>query len=157
MKILMLISVVGMLAACGRAKFQGVEQKTCSIENNQIVCPDGTTAPLPQDGRDGTDGEDAVLYSEVKVAPGKCTQVASGVFVENIRNGDVFDVYYNDKCQDRLGEYCDNVEPSEGSVGGQLGDNRPGGAEVCWAMHRQVSGERSSNGNLLIRVLEFTK
>ena len=61
MKILMLISMVGMLAACGRAKFQGVEQKTCSIENNQIVCPDGTTAPLPQDGRDGTDGEDAVL------------------------------------------------------------------------------------------------
>lgn len=157
MKLTLLLITLLTVVACGRAKFTSVEQKVCSIEGDQVVCPDGTTAPLPRDGRDGTDGKDAVLYSEIKVEPGECTMVATGVYVENIRNGDVFDVYYNDQCKDSLGEYCDNVEPSEGSVGGQLGDNRPGGAEVCWAMQRQVSGERMSGGNLLIRVLEFRK
>jgi len=57
MKTIMLLSLLGLLVGCGSAKFEAIEQQVCSIEGKQIVCPDGTIAPLPQDGRDGTDGK----------------------------------------------------------------------------------------------------
>jgi hypothetical protein len=33
---------------------------TCTIEDQQIVCPDGTSTPVPQDGNNGIDGRDGV-------------------------------------------------------------------------------------------------
>lgn len=158
---LLLGLVLVLMTGCGDAEFEAVgetEPQTCSIQGNKIVCPDGTMTDLPSDGQDGTDGKDgqnAVILSVVKVAANKCVQVAPGVYVENIRSGNFFDVYSNDECKDSLGEFCDNVEPSQGSTG-EFGDNRQGGAEVCWTSNNvQVSGSVDNNGDLLIRVLEF--
>lgn len=162
---LFLILTVG----CGNAEFQAVEYQ-CKIVDNIVVCPDGSQLELPepaagapgqdgsdgkdgQDGTDGADGEDAVLLTQVKVEANTCTKVGDGLYVESIRNSQFFDVYSNDSCKDALGEYCDNVEPSYGSTG-QFGENQRGGAEVCWAGNRMVSGEKVGD-DLLIRVLDF--
>lgn len=159
-KVIVLIALLG-LTACGSSRFQVAGEKdpqVCSIVDSQIVCPDGSVADLPKDGADGSDGKDgqnSVVLSIVKVAANKCVQVAPGVYVENIRSGNFFDVYSNDQCKDSLGEYCDNVEPSQGSTG-EFGDNKQGGAEVCWTSNDvQVSGSVDNNGDLLIRVLDF--
>ena len=158
-----LLTICASMIACSNAKFEAVEYQ-CRVENNTVVCPDGSELVLPEpvpgqdgadgrDGQDGTDGNDAVILTTIPVEAGKCVKVADGIYVENIRNGLVFDVYANDQCKDKLGEYCDNVEPSFGSSG-VLGENKPGGAEVCWADNRMLSGERVGN-DLLIRVLDF--
>ena len=160
---LVLIGLAGVVAACSNSRFEAVEYQ-CTVKNNTVVCPDGSQLVLPepepgQDGRDGVDGapgqdgEDAVMLSIYKVPKGACTKVGKNLYVENIRSGQIFDVYMNDQCSDRLGEYCDNVEPSFGSSG-VLGENKPGGAEVCWADNRMVSGERIGD-DLKIRVLDF--
>lgn len=166
-----LISLMWFLTACGNSKFTAVEYQ-CKVVDNMIVCPDGSTLELPApvagppgapgqdgtdgtDGQDGQDGEDAVLLTQAKVEANTCTKVADGLYVESIRNSQIFDVYSNDKCKDSLGEYCDNVEPSFGSSG-SLGENKPGGAEVCWAGNRMVTGEKVGN-DLLIRVLDFNQ
>lgn len=156
LRILLLSSLAG-LVACSNAEFEAVEYQ-CTVENNTVVCPDGSELVLPepepgQDGRDGADGEDAVMLSIHKVPNGQCVKVGEDLYVENIRSGQIFDVYMNDQCSDRLGEYCDNVEPSFGSSS-VLGENKPGGAEVCWADNRMVSGERVGD-DLKIRVLDF--
>lgn len=155
-----LLSLLAGLVACSNAEFEAVEYR-CTISGQTITCPDGSELVIPEpqdgtdgtDGRDGEDGEDAVLLTKKTVKTGECTEVAAGVYVENIKKGLVFDVYMNDKCQDKLGEFCDNVEPSYGSTG-LLGENKPGGAEVCWADNRMLSGERVGD-DLLIRVLDF--
>jgi hypothetical protein len=154
-------------SGCGtrRATFTAVNvpPQVCSIQDGMIVCPDGTSALLPSNGQDGADGVDgadgkdgvnAVIYSQTVVDANTCTEVGNGLYVENIQQGRIFDVYFNDQCRDNLGEHCDNVAPSFGSSG-QFGDGGIGSGDVCWADRRQVSGERIANGGLLIRVLEF--
>lgn len=46
-----------MLVACERARFEPVNYQ-CTIENNTIYCPDGSSAQLPEDGVDGAPGID---------------------------------------------------------------------------------------------------
>ena len=150
MKALTLFIVLMLLTACGEKKEIVTIDGACTIEDTHIVCPDGSKHPLPQDGRDGADG--GYLTSTV-VPRNSCTEVLPGLFVESIMGGSFFDVYYNDTCSDVRGEYCDNMEPSFGSSG-DFGHNKPGGAEVCWADNRMVSGERIGD-DLLIRVVEF--
>ncbi len=58
MKNLMLLSMLGLLVACGNAKFRAVPSMTCTVEDGQIVCPDGTSTPVPKDGNNGIDGRD---------------------------------------------------------------------------------------------------
>ncbi len=162
-RILALIPLIWLVTACGNSKFEAVEYQ-CKVVDQIIICPDGSELELPapvagtpgqdgSDGKDGEDGDDAVLLTQVKVEKNTCTKVADGVYVESIRNSQFFDVYSNDSCKDALGEYCDNVEPSYGSTG-QFGENQRGGAEVCWAGNRMVSGEKVGD-DLLIRVLDF--
>lgn len=142
------------LTACGNSSFTAV--KTCTITDTQIVCPDGTAINLPVDGQPGlpgAPGQDAVILTEHKVPANSCTKIRDGLYVESIRNSQIFDVYSNDKCKDSLGEYCDNVEPSFGSSG-QLGPNQPGGGEICWAGRTMVAGEKVNN-DLIIRVVDF--
>lgn len=158
-KVLVLLSLAG-LTACGTARFEAVEYQ-CKIEDNKVVCPDGSELVLEpgldgtdgKDGSDGKDGENAVIVTVTNVPKNSCTKVAEGLYVENIKEGRFYDVYLNDKCQDKLGEYCDNVEPSYGSTG-QFGENQPGGAEVCLAGSRMVVGERVGK-DLSIRVFDF--
>jgi hypothetical protein len=58
---IVLLLLMLIITACERARFEPVDYQ-CTIQNNEILCPDGTSAPLPQDGdpgipgRDGTDG-----------------------------------------------------------------------------------------------------
>jgi len=57
-RVIGLIALMG-LTACGNASFQAVKY-TCSIDGPQIVCPDGTSADLPEDGNDGVDGVNGI-------------------------------------------------------------------------------------------------
>lgn len=105
-------------------------------------------------GADGKDGRSGVNLRRRAVAPGQCRKVARGIYVENIQNGRLFDVYSNSSCSDRDGEYCDNVVPGEGSTG-KL-DEYEGSATVCWAGRKtQISGMKRSDGSLLIYLLKF--
>lgn len=174
-KVLTLTAILLTMTACGTASFQvankPVNPTQCDIVDDYVVCDNGITFPSPSNGQDGTDGsngndgvdgiagtdgqdgENAVILSQVKVAANSCTQVAKGIWVESIQNSTFFDVYYNSECQDAKGEFCDNVEPSEGSTG-QFGENKRGGAEVCWADNVQISAEKKDK-DLLVRVLDF--
>ena len=139
------------LTACGNAKFRAIS--SCSIQGNQLVCTDGTSIDLPEDGAPGRDGSDGAILTEHKVPANKCVKLAEDLYVENIRNGQVYDVYEEPGCNVEATEYCDNVEPSFGGHN-PLGPNQPGGAEVCWAGKRMLSGEKVGN-DLHIRVITF--
>lgn len=105
-----------------------------------------------RDGRDGVDGSAPIVVTSVNVPDGQCVQIAQNIWAENIHNGEIFDVYYNDQCKDSLGEYCDNVVPSEGSTGSV--NPYQGSGTVCWADNYQISGSRDGN-DILVRVIEF--
>jgi hypothetical protein len=54
-------SLLLMLGACGpTARFEAVQPMTCVIQDDQIVCPDGSSTPVPKDGIDGSDGTDGI-------------------------------------------------------------------------------------------------
>lgn len=125
----------------------------CTVAGNEIVCPDGTRLqiPEPSGGR--------VLFSQAKVGEGECFEVYPGLFVENIKNGTLMDVYYNNLCKDDLGEYCDNVETSFGDSG-TFGNNQYGAGEVCWGrdFHNgiQITGQRDLQDNsIIVNILDF--
>lgn len=158
MKSLILITAALMLTACSDAKFSSVDNgcDIVEVEGGAEVTCDNETVFLPdgQNGDDGSDGDDAANLTKVTVPANSCTKVAPGLWVENIQNGKFMDVYANDQCKDNLGEYCDNVEVSYGSTG-QFGENKRGGAEVCWAGDIQVSGSKLDNGDIKVFVLIF--
>lgn len=56
---MLLVAILIMLGGCGSAKFEPLNYQ-CRIQGDLIVCPDGSTAMLPEDGQDGTDGIDGV-------------------------------------------------------------------------------------------------
>ena len=114
---------------------------------------DGSNGADGQDGADGTDGINGVVLSDTLVLENQCTKVADGIWVQNIRSGEVFDVYSNNQCRDALGEFCDNVEPSFGTSG-SVGADQDGGGEICPVNNQLVYGEKIG-ADLLIRVLDF--
>lgn len=124
---------------------------TCVIENNFIVCPDGSKLEV-KSGNDGKDG--IVPLIQINVAAGSCTEVYPSVYVENINHGEIYDVYYNDQCTDSLGEYCDNVETSYGSSG-TFGSNKKGNGGVCWADKLFITGSQEDDDSITIRVMDF--
>lgn len=115
----------------------------CTVSNGTITCPDGTKL---------TEQEDEILLTQVKVPANSCTKIADGLWVESIQNSIIFDVYLNDKCADKGGEYCDNVKPSYGSTG-QFGENKRGNGGVCTFESSFLFGERVGN-DLIIKLLE---
>jgi hypothetical protein len=46
-----------LLIGCSEASFESVKQ-TCTVTQTEITCPDGSSMPLPRDGRDGAPGID---------------------------------------------------------------------------------------------------
>lgn len=56
--IYILLGLLLLTSGCGNAKFQSTNNPAlaCSIVNDQIVCPDGSISPLPEDGVNGNDG-----------------------------------------------------------------------------------------------------
>jgi hypothetical protein len=136
-------------------------QGGCSItevpEGALINCGDGdvliSDGSDGEAGQDGTDGKDAVILDIYQVKPGACTQVGQDIWIENIQNGRVFDVYSNDQCKDSKGEYCDNVVPVDDRTGRV--DEYRGSGTVCWANNKQISGVKMDNNDIMIYVLEF--
>lgn len=60
MRTYILLSILGLLSACGQnATFEAVDYQ-CRIEGEYIICPDGSRVQLPQDGIDGRDGRDGI-------------------------------------------------------------------------------------------------
>ena len=98
--------------------------------------------------------EEGVTLTSVLVKPGECTQVGEELWAENIRGGELFDVYYNDQCKDNLGEHCDNVIPSYGRSGELNSDEHPGSGTVCWVDNIMISGYKD-NSDIVVQVLEF--
>jgi len=133
------------LAACS-SEFNSYDpSKDCDlapVENGvSIVCADGTVQTVTNgqdgtngldgaDGQDGIDGDPGLTKYSMQVPANECKQVAPDVWVENIRNGEFFDVYSNAHCEDRQGEHCDNVLPSFGSSG-TFGTNGNGDGTLC--------------------------
>ncbi|PCI45839.1 MAG: hypothetical protein COB41_00175 [Proteobacteria bacterium] len=146
---LLLLLIPFILLSCNR--FKKETSLSCSVSNNEIVCPDGSSYPLPSNG---VDGKDSVILTTMTLEKGSCTQVMSGLYVENILSGLIFDVYSNDQCKDSLGEHCDNVETSYGSSG-QFGQGSAGPSSVCWIDNIQLSGVKLSNGDILLYILDF--
>lgn len=58
-KVVVLLTMLGLLTACGEATFESVKH-TCTVTSTDIVCPDGSTMPLPQDGVNGAPGVDGI-------------------------------------------------------------------------------------------------
>ena len=149
MKLLIIFSLIGLIGCADNEERNFVLEDTdtntnCSISNNVITCPDGTQVQVNQD---------QVLLTETKVPNNTCTQVTQGVFVENIQNGKIFDVYSNSMCVDTSGEFCDNVKPSYGSSG-QFGENKRGNGTVCSFGNLLLFGEKVGN-DLIIKIVEF--
>lgn len=115
----------------------------------------GTKGSDGADGIDGLDGQDAVIYITTVVLAGNCSEVAPGIWVENIRNGKLLDVYYNDTCSDASGEYCDNLVPSESRTG-RLKAYK-GSGTVCWAESTQISASKLDNGAVKVHLLNFAQ
>lgn len=116
----------------------------CTVEGYTVTCPDGTTVTLPEP----EDGVDAVLLTTVDISNYlTCSQIYPGIWAQNlIDDGEVFDVYYNDTCDDHLGEYCDNIKYSDEDQAGQ----------VCWVDNLQISGSRVfGTDTVRIRILDF--
>lgn len=170
MKKLLILTSLLFLVGCGddeTVEFIQPEPCTTTTEATGVVitCPDGTVSeiPFPADGQDGADGidgedgEDAVVYSEVPVPAGQCVEVADGVWVENIQNGRLIDVYMNDQCKDSLGEYCDNVIPSYGRSGRLDDDPHPGSGTTCWADNLLILAHKPGKNDvdLTIKVIDF--
>ena len=114
---------------------------------------EGKEGASGKDGAPGIDGQSPIIVTQAKVPAGQCVEVAENIWVENIHNGAIYDVYYNDECKDSKGEYCDNVEPSFGNSG-RLGPDKPGGGEHCLIETTFISGQRYGN-DLSIVVMEF--
>lgn len=57
MKILKLLLIILVLPACGERNNKG---PSCSVTATQIICPDGSSVNLPEDGLPGVDGRDGV-------------------------------------------------------------------------------------------------
>jgi len=62
-KMLLIMSM--MLIGCARAGFQPLDYQ-CKIVDDAIVCPDGSSMPLPKNGIDGIDGSDGLDGSDGK-------------------------------------------------------------------------------------------
>lgn len=145
----------------GKDGADGADGKSCKVvsvpKGAQIECEDGTTALIEDgaDGAKGADGKDAVIYTSVKAPKNSCTQVGSNLWVENIQNGRVFDVYSNNKCADAQGEYCDNVLASFGDSGSVDETEHAGSGTTCWANNVQVQGHKLSNGDIIIKIMDF--
>jgi len=128
----------------------------------RVVCNGETTlienGQAGVNGTDGQNGTDAVVLTKSTVKKNSCSKIDTGLYVENIRDGIVFDVYMDSSCSDRVGgvlnEYCDNVQTQYGNVG-SLGQGEAGSATVCWVGLKQLSGVRLSNGDIEIRILDF--
>lgn len=106
-------------------------------------------------GQDGIDGNDAVIYSNVIVIANSCIEVSSGIWVENIRNGQLLDVYYNEYCSDSSGEYCDNLVPSEAKTGSIK--QYKGSGTICWAESTQISATKLEDEAVKVHLLQFAQ
>ena len=109
------------------------------------------------DGKNGIDGEDGVILTNVKVLANTCTQVADRIWIENIQNGRIYDVYANENCRDSEGEFCDNVVASFGSSGVLSDTNHQGSATVCLVDENIEIAARKLNaaGDLVINIKEY--
>lgn len=154
---LVLILTVGCgpsIGGRGPAGNNGSDGKGCYIQGTKLICPDGSEYDLPVEG---TDPDETPINLTNKIVPKHaCMEVAPGLYVENIRNGEIFDVYYNASCSDSQGEYCDNVATSYGSSG-RIGAGEPGSSTVCWVNDIQLSGVKKDNGDITLYILEFIK
>ena len=97
-------------------------------------------------GVDGADGVNAVLLSSKTIAPGECAQIGVGIWAENINKGQLVDIYYNDSCDDKLGEFCDNLLPANG---------KKGSGTMCWVGNVQISASYGENGAVTVYSLDF--
>ena len=173
-----LLFLIILMSCDGKNANIGLEEsaRSCTVaetENGSLVtCPDGSEVLIVNgedglngqngadglDGQNGEDGINSVILSSVLVESNQCQSVGNGVFIENIREGEVFDVYGDSSCSDlvmgNLNEFCDNVQPQFGNSG-SIGTGEPGSATVCWVDRRQYSGIRQLNGDILIQILDF--
>ena len=156
----------------GADGMNGQDGKSCKVRdapNGAVIeCEDGTTVLIKDgqdgqdgqdgvDGKDGQDGQDGVVLTTVKVKANKCTQVYNGIWVENINNGTLFDVYYNPSCSDNQGEYCDNVLPSFGISGSVDEEEHAGSGTTCWADNVEIQGYKNNRNSkdILVMVKDF--
>lgn len=163
MKFLAISYLIFILASCGEPGYNVARlvkvETTCTVKKGAteafVECTDGSKFPIGQAGQDGQDGEDGVVLLKSLVAYKSCTQVLPGIYVEAIEDGEFFDVYSNDTCDDSRGEYCDNVQTSYGSSG-TYGQNEEGNGTVCWAEDNQITGKRDkSTGDIEVYILSF--
>jgi len=102
----------------------GKDGDSCQIKkvSNGVEIKCGDTVAFVKDGKDGEDGQDGqsanAILNTVVVDKNTCTQVGPDLYIQNIQNGYVFDVYMDSSCKDfvngELNEYCDNVATSFG-------------------------------------------
>lgn len=139
-KMLVLLFVTLFILSCGISRTEYVE----------VIGPPGQDGAPGQDGRDG---KDAALLIKKMAPANSCTNILPGIWVENIQNGRVFDVYFNQNCADAQGEYCDNVVPVEAATGSV--NPGQGSGSLCWAGNYQFSGVLQDNGDIMVYVLMF--
>lgn len=138
------------LVACADSKTVNVDfidtDTSCIITGNLISCPDGSYLEVTNN----------VNRTVTNVPANSCVQVGPNIYVENIQNGRVFDVYINANCSDifqgNLSEYCDNVEPSFGHSG-SLGINKSGDGTVCSFDNKLIYGDKLSDNSININVI----
>tara|TARA_R100001086_G_C11847513_1_gene260524 strand:- start:1285 stop:1776 length:492 start_codon:yes stop_codon:yes gene_type:complete len=163
MKYLALVTLIFTIA-CGRVETieeffditgdSGKDGQSCvvsTVEGGSLIeCPNSSSFVPSGDSKKD-------LFSVVEVAKGECKEVVTGIYVENIR-GDLYDVYSNDKCKDKLGEYCDNVVPSFGNSGKLTDSELSGSATLCFAENYRLSASKSAtSGGLIILIEDFNE
>jgi|GEM_PF-6009479 len=158
-KLLVLVLAAAFMG-CAESEFSAYNPADdCSISGRTISCADGTIITI-EDGKDGDKGnpgqggEPGTISEVTNVPKNSCVQIGDSLWAENIRSGEIFDVYSNNQCKDALGEHCDNVVPSYG-VSGLLGAGQPGSGTVCSISGTLVFGNVLEDDSLDITVVDF--
>lgn len=151
-KLITIIALLSLTACADNVKrtvtLEDTDTNTfCTVVDSTITCPDGSSFTEKN--------EVDLTKTPLPVASG-CYAISHGLYAESIQNGTIFDVYLDSSCSDmvngELNEVCDNVQPSQGSVG-SLGFGEAGNATVCPFENLLIYGEVLED-ILTINVLE---
>jgi hypothetical protein len=117
---------------------------------------DGVDGTDGSDGKDGADGKDAAILTKKTIKSG-CHKVYPGYWAQNLDSGYVFDLYGDSSCNDyNKKEKCDNVATSFGALNNPpVGNNKPGGGDLCWDVNIMFGGDRQSNGDIVVYIIDF--
>jgi len=171
--LLVIIAIVSILTLVTTACGQNSDECKVQPDGRTLICEGGTlVVPEAIDGQDGATGPQGeqgiqgepglqgepgpagVFTTQTEVAPKDCSEVLPGIFVQNLQQGQIFDVYLEKTCDDETQEVCDNVATSSGGRN-PFGVGNSGSSTTCALKNLLFFGQRLDNDAILLTILEL--